>query len=134
MARPEVFATLIGNDAAPAGSHTVGDRSLSTHLRNISCMNLFSNESQGRIRSSLRNKRASKSRTSSRRSESGISGGIKRQCNRTAARRRRRRVGASRSHNLEGRNRVNKRKGEVEKGITRLFARPAGPGRPPGCY
>jgi hypothetical protein len=50
MARPEVFASAIPNDVASAGCHTVGNRSSPTHFENLLC-DLFSNESQGRIRS-----------------------------------------------------------------------------------
>ena len=50
MARPEVFASAIRSDVASAGCHPVGNRSSSTHFENLLC-DLFSNESQGRIRS-----------------------------------------------------------------------------------
>src|SRR5213593_3981530 len=50
MARPEVFASAIRNDVASAGCHTAGNRSSSTHFENL-LWDLFSNESQGRIRS-----------------------------------------------------------------------------------
>ena len=62
MARPEVFASAIRNDVASAGSHTVGNRSSSTHFENLLC-DLLSNESQGRIRSTWGTRVAARQRS-----------------------------------------------------------------------